>query len=892
MNSIYRKIFFFAVILFFSVMTISTVLNIRETQRILTDEKTHQAKTVLRSLLEKCKYAITVIDNVSMEAYIDRKSLDDFVQDIIQNESDVTEILLINRKGMILSSMNNSRKNQLLPAFSFEKRYIKSGEIAKIHNKKNHSLRVLGDIQISGVSWGTALIDFSMLSLEQRVNNLTYQALGTGVILLTLLVILLIPLVGTIVKPIQQLSHFAEEIGNGNLDQEIEIVTNDEVGHLARTFSIMARKLKMTMDTLEKRMIDLHHSEDLLKKSEKKYRNIFENAVEGIFQVGIDGAFISVNPAGAEMLGYNSESEMRHHLSNQVEGIFVDSSDLDALMKIINEKHQVTDYEMRLIRKDKQIIDVAISVRGVFDSNRQLVMFGGFVQNIMERKQKEAAEREIVAAKVANEAKSAFLATMGHEIRTPLNAVTGFSDLLSSLVTDEKQKSYLSAIKCSGNNLLLLINDILDLSKIEAGRLELQYSPVDLRILLKEVEQIFVLQIQNKAIQFFVNISSEMPDILYLDKLRLRQILINLVGNAVKFTNKGFVKLSVDVLSQKDDSRLDIHISVEDTGIGVSEEDMGIIFDAFKRQTNLDSSRYKGTGLGLTICKRLVEMMNGRIDVESVAGQGSTFTIIVNDVKSKTKNVSKFKEQVYHENIEFENSKVLVVDDVEFSRIFLKELLKKMNLDIFEAENGQESIAITHKYQPDVILMDIQMPVMDGIEATRQLKNDQKTKSIPIIGVTAASSAMTSSSIMEKGFDGLLLKPLERNKLLFELLKYLPVANFDDQQNRSKKREITDEWQTLSSKALSKVPELIRILDSEYLDQWNKFAKRQPIQEVEKFGKDLRDLGLEYSINPLTDYGERLLVHVDSFDVAGMLIMIDEFTFLMSKLKAIKKENA
>ncbi len=892
MNSIYKKIFFFAVILFFSGMLISTVLNIHETQKILNDEKMHHTETVLRSLLEKCKYAITVIDIVSMETYIDRKSLDDFIQDIIQNESDVTEVLILNRKGMILSSMDNSRKNQSLPTFSFEKRYIKTGKIVQIHDKNSHSLRVLGDIQISGASWGTALIDFSMLPLEQRVNSLTYQALGTGIILLILGVIFLIPLVRTIVKPIQQLSLFAEEIGNGNLDQEIDIVTKDEIGHLAQTFSIMATKLKTTMSTLEKRMADLHHSEDLLKKSEKKYRNIFENAVEGIFQVGHDGIIISVNPAGAEMLGYNSESEMRHHLNGEVDRIFANSLDREALLKTIIKKQQVSDYEIPFIRKDKKIIDVAISARGIFNSSKQLIMYEGFVLNIMERKQNEAAEREIVAAVAANEAKSAFLATMGHEIRTPLNAVTGFSELLSALVTDEKQKSYLSAIKSSGNNLLLLINDILDLSKIESGRLELQYSPVDLRILLMEIEQIFILRVQKKAIQFFVDVNSKVPVILYLDKLRLRQILINLVDNAIKFTNKGFVKLSVDVFNQKDDSWLDVHISVEDTGIGVSKEDMETIFDSFKQQTNQDGSRYKGTGLGLTICKRLIEMMNGRIDTESIAGQGSTFKIIINDVKSKTKNVSSFKERSYNENIKFDDSKVLVVDDVEFSRIFLRELLNKMNLEVLEAQNGKESIAATHKYQPDIILMDIQMPVMDGIEATRQLKNDKKTKSIPIIGVTAASSSMTPSSIKQKGFDGFLLKPLERNKLLSELLKYLPTADLNDKKNESKKRETANGWETLSSKTLSKVPELIRILDSEYLDQWNKLAKRQPIKEVEKFGKNLRDLGLEFKINPLTDYGERLLVHVNNFDVGGILIMIDEFTFLMSKLKAIKKENS
>ncbi|MCP3889929.1 MAG: cell wall metabolism sensor histidine kinase WalK, partial [Desulfobulbaceae bacterium] len=223
MKSIYKKIFLFAIILFFSGMMISTVLNIRETRNILNNEKISQTETLLRSLLEKCKYAITIIDNKSMETYIDRKSLDDFVQDIIQNEPEVIEVLLVNRNGIILSSADGSRKNQLLPPFLFENRRIESGEITHTYDKKSHSLRMLGDIKINGVSWGTALIDLSMIPLERRVNHLTYQALWTGIIFLLLGVVLLIPLVRTIVKPIQQLSRFAEEIGNGNLNQKIEI---------------------------------------------------------------------------------------------------------------------------------------------------------------------------------------------------------------------------------------------------------------------------------------------------------------------------------------------------------------------------------------------------------------------------------------------------------------------------------------------------------------------------------------------------------------------------------------------------------------------------------------------------------------------------------------------
>ncbi len=891
MNSIYRKIFLFAIILFFSGMMISTVLNIRETRIILNNEKISQAETLLRSLLEKCKYAITIIDNKSMETYIDRKSLDDFVQDILRNEPEVIEVLLVNRNGIILSSADGSRKNQLLPPLLFENRRIESGEIAYTHDEKSHSLRMLGDIKINGVSWGTALIDLSMIPLERRVNHLTHQALWTGIIFLLLGVVLLIPLVRTIVKPIQQLSRFAEEIGNGNLNQKIEIATSDEIGQLALAFSTMVAKLKQTRETLEKRMADLHHSENQLKKSEKKYRHIFENAMEGMFQILLDGTIISANPAIIEMLGYNSFNEIDDHLGNQVIQLFSDSSDGKALLKTIYEKKQVTDYETRFVQKDKKVITVAISVRGIFDSNKQLVMLEGFVLDIMEKKQKEAAERESAAAKAASDAKSTFLATMSHDIRTPLNAVTGFSELLLSLVTDEKQKSYLTAIQSSGKSLLLFINDILDLSKIEAGKLEIRYSPTDIRDLLKEVEQIFALQAKNKDIQFIVDVSNKLPPTLFLDELRLRQILLNLVGNAIKFTDQGSISLSVYALKKTDNSMFDVHISVQDTGIGVSKKDMDAIFDSFKQPTGQDSSRYGGTGLGLAICKRLVRLMNGSINAESIEGKGSTFKIIIKDVLSGAKEVQVIKEQIYHEDVKFKSGIALVVDDVDSNRQILKELLNKMNLDVLEAQNGQEAIVISLECQPDIIFMDIRMPVMDGFEAVRQLKIDQKIYKTPVIGVTASSSGLIPSTIMEKGFNGFLAKPIEADKLLAELLKHLPVTKTDEHKKVSEKREITDEWKTLSGKTLSRLPELIRILNSEYMDQWQEFAKRQPIEEVKKFGKDLKDLGREFEINPLVDYGKSLLVDIDNFDVATMQITINNFLLLRSKIEALIEEN-
>ena len=235
------------------------------------------------------------------------------------------------------------------------------------------------------------------------------------------------------------------------------------------------------------------------------------------------------------------------------------------------------------------------------------------------------------AAEQANRSKSIFLANMSHEIRTPLNAVTGFSELLSALVSDEKQKSYLAAIKTAGKNLLLLINDVLDLSKIEAGKMRLKQSETNLESIFAEIEQIFTLQISEKNLKFILEIDENLPALLILDQIRTRQILLNIVGNAVKFTQAGHIKLSAKVVNRRAD-KTDVVISVEDTGIGITKKEQGNIFEAFEQQSGQSTEKFGGTGLGLAISKRLVELMKGHIELHSIQGEGTVFKIFLHDV--------------------------------------------------------------------------------------------------------------------------------------------------------------------------------------------------------------------------------------------------------------------
>ena len=488
-------------------------------------------------------------------------------------------------------------------------------------------------------------------------------------------------------------------------------------------------------------------------------------------------------------------------------------------------------------------------------------------------------------AEAANRAKGEFLANMSHEIRTPLNAVTGFSELLSSLVTDEKQKSYLEAIKSSGKNLLLLINDILDLSKIEAGKIAIHYSTVNLRALLREVEQVFALQASVKNIELILTIGDDVPPGLQLDEIRLRQVLLNIVGNAVKFTNRGSVKLSAKGFPKGGKSFYELHISVEDTGIGIEETEIETIFDTFRQQIGQDSGRYGGTGLGLAICSRLVEMMNGRIDVASTVGRGSTFTVILGQVAVKERESAEIEELIHYDDIRFQKGKVLVVDDVESNRNFLKELLEKVNLDVLVAENGHEALVICPDYQPDLVLMDIRMPVMDGVTAMRHLKREEATKAIPIIAVTASASISEQSEFTDTGFEGILFKPVEIGKLIKKLMDHFEEVKDHVGEKTGGAAKRYEMEGPLSPEVVAFLPELVISLEMEFKKKWQQFKSRQPMADVRLFGEELQHLGERGQVDAVARYGRDLVSCVDNFDVDGMKDNLQRYPRLVGWLK-------
>ena len=505
------------------------------------------------------------------------------------------------------------------------------------------------------------------------------------------------------------------------------------------------------------------------------------------------------------------------------------------------------------------------------------------------------AEKSSKKARAADSAKSEFLANMSHEIRTPMNAIMGFSEILKEQLKDPKYIEYTDTIIASGKTLLGLINDILDLSKIEAGKMELQYRPVDPHALFGDITKIFAAKIKNKGLKFITDIDENLPASLLLDEVRIRQILFNLVGNAVKFTTEGYIELKVKKVFHPDRSKIDLIFSVKDTGIGISGEDKKIIFDAFQQSKGQSTKLYGGTGLGLAITKKLVALMNGELTVDSTVGKGSIFTIKIKEVSVASIEHDIDERKLEIEDISFCNQKVLVVDDIQSNRLLLSEILSIYGLAVLEATNGKEAINIIKSQNPDIVLMDLRMPVMDGYEAIKILKADKMLKNIPVIVLTASAMKSNEEDIRKIGSDGYLRKPISRPELLTELKKYLKFKIIPKDETTScsalEKANTKEETAVVLANGkirIKKSPELINILENEIFVKYGKLKKEFIINDIDDFAEEMQELGSKYSADMLSDWGKKLSIHSNNFDLENLTTSLNEYENILNRIKVSK----
>ncbi len=486
-------------------------------------------------------------------------------------------------------------------------------------------------------------------------------------------------------------------------------------------------------------------------------------------------------------------------------------------------------------------------------------------------------------AEAANKAKSTFLANMSHEIRTPLNAIIGFSEILMATVENRKQHSQLQSIRNSGLNLLNIINDILDLSKIEAGKMVIKKEPVNLQNIISDLEIIYSAKAEEKNIVFFTEKQKSIPPSLLLDPVRLQQVLVNLVSNAIKFTHNGYVILSIDTRNRKKDT-LDIIFRVEDSGIGMPDKVLSQIFQPFFQPDSQQESLYGGTGLGLPISKSITEAMGGVLTVTSKEGKGSIFEVCLKNVPlSQDKLWIEEARKTFHSSISFGPGSVLIADDNPENRQMLIDLIDNPSINLYEAENGKETVKIATEILPDLILMDLHMPEINGYEASKIIKANINQKNIKIFGISASAKLLQQEESGMELFDDFITKPLNIPQFIERLKKHLPYSLTEKKEDEKVLFTVNTDFSHYDRQKLVK---LASILAKKYVPLHKEIIRKNLVDEIQRFGDQLLHESKTYQLEPLSDYAHTIISLADQFEIKELRNTLKLFPDIVDKLNA------
>jgi len=534
---------------------------------------------------------------------------------------------------------------------------------------------------------------------------------------------------------------------------------------------------------------EIRKAQQALKVSEKTQseysRSLIEASHDPLFTISTAGKITDINEAtvkvtgvsrakliGTDFFDYFTEPDRAREGYQQV---FAKGFVADYPLTI--RDHRLTDVLFNgSVYKDEQgnVLGVVVVARDITDQKRiakeltEAKVFAELAAELAEEATRKA-ESATRTAKDAVKAKQQFLSNMSHEIRTPMNAIIGFTKVVLKTDLTAKQKEYLTAIKMSGDALIVLINDILDLAKVDAGKMTFEQIPFKLASSVSAMVHLFETKMQEKNLQLVKEYDGIIPEVLVGDPVRLHQIILNLVGNAVKFTTKGKITVSVNLVDE-DEEKVTIQFSVADTGIGIKEDKMDTIFDNFQQASSGTSRLYGGTGLGLAIVKQLVEQQGGSINVQSKIDEGSVFSFVLSFEKTKAE--AKLEIAIEEEDPEVKNIKVLVVEDIALNQLLMKTLLDDFGFDRDIASNGKIAIEKMQTKAYDIILMDLQMPEMNGFEATDYIRNIMHSN-IPIIALTADVTTVDLEKCNAVGMNDYIAKPVDERLLYSKIVSLI-----------------------------------------------------------------------------------------------------------------------
>ncbi|HAA18754.1 MAG TPA: hypothetical protein DCP28_08300 [Cytophagales bacterium] len=578
-----------------------------------------------------------------------------------------------------------------------------------------------------------------------------------------------------------------------------------------------------------------------LKEREETFRNIFESIQDIYFQCDPNGTITMLSPSILELTGYDPDETLNKNITDY----YLYNKKTKDLIRQLIRKRRVRNFEATIIRKDGQLMQCICNVRLILNRQHGTISIEGVARDITQLKK---VNEDLVKAKEVAEkslkVKEQFLANMSHEIRTPMNGIIGMIDLLDNTTLDQEQQRFVGTIKKSSETLLNILNDILDLSKIEAGKMKLKKTGCRLSKTIEKLHALFEQNAVNKDITLKYHLMGDLPEFVNIDETRFLQVCSNLLSNAIKFTeSSGTVDISLQVKEKRSENKYLIEAKVKDSGIGISQEDMKKLFGTFNQLDTSSTKSYGGTGLGLAISKQLCRLMGGDIGVWSAPGLGSTFwfTAIMEEVDEEVVLDKERAERALNlEGYRFPDDaqpKILLTDDNAINRMVAGEILNKANCDTHFASSGKEAIEKIQQDTFDLLFMDIQMPEMDGVETTRNLRSLDNITLPPIVAMTAYSMKEDRERFLEAGMDDYLPKPIKANMLIRKVIEYarpedlnITPEEIDAKIAALKAEEPTPEPVIAEPPSVRKEADSEPIVDAEVIGQLGKYGGNELIK--------------------------------------------------------------